>query len=277
MQASYDAGVTDEFIEPIVIDGTPRIEPGDTRDLLQLPSRPRPAALAAAARPRRRPDDDDALRADLDSPVVFAEQQVADTLAEVLSAHGLRQLHVAETEKYAHVTYFFNGGVEERVGRGDADPRPEPARRAELRPQAGDVGRRGRRPRSAARSATATASRVVNFANPDMVGHTGVDPGRRRRRSRRPTAASAGSSSGSRELGGVCLITADHGNAEKHARAGRRLAAHRAHDEPGAARRHGRAGGAPRRRRARRPRADGPRLLDVPAPPEMTGNDFDSA
>ena len=51
-------------------------------------------------------------RDDLDCPVVFEEQEVANTLAEVLAASGPRQLHVAETEKYAHVTYFFNGGRE---------------------------------------------------------------------------------------------------------------------------------------------------------------------
>ena len=52
-------------------------------------------------------------RDDFDCPVAFAEQEVANTLAEVLAENGLRQLHVAETEKYAHVTYFFNGGREE--------------------------------------------------------------------------------------------------------------------------------------------------------------------
>src|SRR5207237_4795356 len=52
-------------------------------------------------------------RDDFDCPVAFAEQEVRETMAEVLAAHGIRQLHAAETEKYAHVTYFFNGGREE--------------------------------------------------------------------------------------------------------------------------------------------------------------------
>ena len=69
---------------------------------------------------------------ELQCPVVFDEQTVAETLADVLAEHGLRQLHVAETEKYAHVTYFFNGGVEAERPGGDPDPRPEPARRSEL-------------------------------------------------------------------------------------------------------------------------------------------------
>ena len=62
VQRSYDAGVTDEFIEPICVEGAPGIEPGDTVDLLQLPARPRPPADTHAARQRCRRDDDDALR-----------------------------------------------------------------------------------------------------------------------------------------------------------------------------------------------------------------------
>ena len=139
--------ITDEFVEPVVIEGTPRIEPGDTAIFFNFrPDRARQlsrALLAAgvdlttmtryAAR-HRLPRD---LRGAEGRP---------ETLAEVLVEAGIRQLHVAETEKYAHVTYFFNGGRRGGVARGDADPRPEPARRPELRPQAGDVGRRGRRP-----------------------------------------------------------------------------------------------------------------------------------
>ena len=71
-------------------------------------------------------------------PVAFPPEHPRHVLADVLAEHGLRQLHIAETEKYAHVTFFFNGGVEKAVpGRG-AHPRAQPARRAHLRPQAGD-------------------------------------------------------------------------------------------------------------------------------------------
>ena len=112
VQASYDAGVTDEFIEPIVIDGTPRIEPGDTVIFFNFrPDRARQLSRALLAggvdlTTMTRYGDD------IDSHVVFDEQMVPDTLAEVLSDAGIRQLHVAESEKYAHVTYFFNGGRE---------------------------------------------------------------------------------------------------------------------------------------------------------------------
>ena len=89
VQASYDAGITDEFIEPTVIDGTPRIAPGDTADLLQLPPRPRPPARAGARRRRRRPDDDDPLRGRPRLPrPLRASRPSPATLAEVLADAG---------------------------------------------------------------------------------------------------------------------------------------------------------------------------------------------
>ena len=206
------------------------------------PDRARQLARAAA-RARRRPDDDDAVprglrRARSRSP----SRRCATRSPRCSRGHGVRQLHAAETEKYAHVTYFFNGGDErEWRGRG-ARARPVAARRRELRPEAGDVGGGGGRARSRARSATAIAFGVVNFANPDMVGHTGsipaVDPGGRDR-GRLPRR---GSSTRSHAAGGVCLVTADHGNAEADARRRRREPAHRPHDQSGAARGHGSGG-----------------------------------
>ena len=127
VQASYDAGVTDEFIEPIVVDGAPALEPGDTAIFFNFrPDRGRQLSkllldhgvdLTTMTR----------YASDLPTPVVFAEQDIPQTLAEVLAEHGLKQLHVAETEKYAHVTYFFNGGREDVWPGEDRDPRPEPA------------------------------------------------------------------------------------------------------------------------------------------------------
>src|SRR4029077_3235175 len=134
------------------------------------------------------------------------------TLAEVLSERGLKQLHVAETEKYAHVTYFFNGGREE--------PWPGGARRVGPSPPAGPSY--DHKPQmSAAEVADRVVDQVgdgyafcvVNFANPDMVGHTGVIPAV-------VEAVEAADRGLGRvvervaELGGVCLVTADHGNAE---------------------------------------------------------------
>jgi 2,3-bisphosphoglycerate-independent phosphoglycerate mutase len=213
VQASYDAGITDEFIEPIVVDGAPRVAPGDTVIFFNF----RPDRGRQLTRMLLDHDVDvttmTRYSAELDTPVVFGEQDVKNTIAEVLSGHGLRQLHVAETEKYAHVTYFFNGGREEAW----------PGETRLLVPSPRDVPSYDHKPEM---SADEVAQRVVdevgngnsfcvvNFANPDMVGHTGVIP-----------AVVRGVEAADRalgrvvervtELGGICLVTADHGNAEK--------------------------------------------------------------
>jgi 2,3-bisphosphoglycerate-independent phosphoglycerate mutase len=213
VQASYDAGVTDEFIEPIVVPGPPRLERGD-------------AAIFFNFRPDRGRQLTKLLldggydvttmthyAADLDAPAAFDEQDVPETLAQVLSEHGLRQLHVAETEKYAHVTYFFNGGREEAWDNEDRELVPSPR----------DVPSYDHKPEMSAEQVTEKvvdevgddyAFCVVNFANPDMVGHTGVIPAVVRavetvdRCLGRVVDRVA-------ELGGVALVTADHGNAEE--------------------------------------------------------------
>jgi 2,3-bisphosphoglycerate-independent phosphoglycerate mutase len=213
VEASYAAGVTDEFIEPIVVAGTPRLEPDDTAIFFNFrPDRGRQLTrmlLDACFRVTTLTR----YAADLDTPVAFEEQKVGGTLAEVLAGHGLGQLHVAETEKYAHVTYFFNGGREE----------PWPGEDRELVPSPRDVPSYDHKPAmSADEVATQVVDRVgdgysfcvVNFANPDMVGHTGVIPAvveaveATDRCLGRVVDAVA-------EAGGVSLVTADHGNAEE--------------------------------------------------------------
>ncbi len=212
VRASYDAGVTDEFIEPVVIDGTPRIEPGDTVIFFNF----RPDRGRQLTRMLLDHDFDvttmTRYAADLPTPIAFEEQHIANTLAEVLSAHGLKQLHVAETEKYAHVTYFFNGGREE----------PWPGEERVLVPSPRDVPSYDHKPEMSADEVTdrvverigdGFAFCVVNFANPDMVGHTGSIPAV-------ITACETADRCLGRvservgELGGACLVTADHGNAE---------------------------------------------------------------
>ena len=205
-------GVTDEFIEPIVSAGPSQAASAGHGHLLQLPPRSDAPALAAPPRGRDRPDDDDALPGGLPVPVAFDEQEVSNTLAEVLAAHGLRQLHVAETEKYAHVTYFFNGG-EEREWEGETRilvPSPRDVPSYDLKPEmsAAEVA-----DRFCGAIGDGYAFAVVNFANPDMVGHTGSIP-----------AVVAAVEAADRalgqvvecvgRLGGVCFVTADHGNAE---------------------------------------------------------------
>jgi 2,3-bisphosphoglycerate-independent phosphoglycerate mutase len=150
---------------------------------------------------------------DIDTPVAFPEQEVRNTLAEVLSRAGLKQLHAAETEKYAHVTYFFNGG-EEQEWAGETRvlvPSPRDVPSYDLEPEMSAAG-------VAAEvvshlSGGGSAFCVVNFANPDMVGHTGVIPAVVQAVEAADAALGRVVEATTR-LGGVCLVTADHGNAE---------------------------------------------------------------
>ena len=113
MQASYDRGITDEFVEPVVLIGRPRLTP-TTKRSSSTSGRTVPRQLSQLLLERGfRLTTMTRYRDDFDCPVAFEEQEVSETVAEVLSEHGVRQLHAAETEKYAHVTYFFNGGREE--------------------------------------------------------------------------------------------------------------------------------------------------------------------
>ena len=213
VEASYEAGVTDEFIEPIVVEGTPRVETGDS--VLFFNFRPDRARQLTRLLLDNHFDVTTMTRyaSDLETPVAFGEQTVPETIAEVLSTHGLRQLHVAETEKYAHVTYFFNGGREDAW----------PGETRILVPSPRDVPSYDHRPemsadevadRAVAELGDGYAYCVVNFANPDMVGHTGSIPAV-------ITAVETADRCLGRivtrvaELGGVCLVTADHGNAEQ--------------------------------------------------------------
>ena len=153
---------------------------------------------------------------DLDCPVVFEEQTVAGHARRgAVAGTALASSTCAETEKYAHVTYFFNGGVEEEWPGETRILVPSPRDVRELRPEARDVGRRRWPSASAPRSASGYRFAVVNFANPDMVGHTGVIP-----------AVVAAVETTDRCLGRVvdarrassaasALVTADHGNAEQ--------------------------------------------------------------
>ena len=213
VQASYAAGVTDEFIEPVVLLDRPRLDPAVDSAIVfnfrpdrarQLTQRLLEAGADVVTMTRYRDD--------FPCPVAFDELDVPDTLAETLSTAGLAQLHAAETEKYAHVTYFFNGGVEaawpgeERI----LVPSPRDVPSYDHKPEMSA-------PRVAARVATALGDEyrfcIVNFANPDMVGHTGLVPAVVR------AVEAADACLGQvveavHRAGGICLVTADHGNAE---------------------------------------------------------------
>jgi 2,3-bisphosphoglycerate-independent phosphoglycerate mutase len=214
VRRSYDEGVTDEFIEPIVLDGRPRLGPDDSAIFFNFrPDRARQLTqklLASGCEITTMTR----YRDDFDCPIAFPEQELDEVLAEVLAANDVRQLHIAETEKYAHVTYFFNGGREEAFTGEERVLVPSPR----------DVPSYDHKPEMSAREVTdrfveeigsgGYGFAVLNFANPDMVGHTGSIP----------AAIAAVETTDEclgrvlaavEEQGGVALVTADHGNAEE--------------------------------------------------------------
>jgi 2,3-bisphosphoglycerate-independent phosphoglycerate mutase len=134
-------------------------------------------------------------------------------MAEVLAREGVRQLHAAESEKYPHVTYFFNGGIEEAWA-GETRilvPSPREVPSYDLKPS---MSAQELADRFCDEVGNGYGFALVNFANPDMVGHTGVIPAviEAVETTDRCLGQVVETVTG---LGGVCLITADHGNAEK--------------------------------------------------------------
>jgi 2,3-bisphosphoglycerate-independent phosphoglycerate mutase len=222
---AYEREETDEFIRPTVVGDYDGIADGDA--VIHFNFRPDRARELTMALGERRFDEferGDApevelttlteYRVDWPYPVAVPPAQPETTLAEVLAGRGERQLHVAETEKYAHVTYFFNGG---REAEWDGEERA-------LVDSPRDVPTYDHKPEmSAEAAAEAFASRwpdggyrfgIINFANPDMVGHTGSIPAA-------VTAIEAVDGclgevvAAVHGSGGACIVTADHGNAEQ--------------------------------------------------------------
>jgi 2,3-bisphosphoglycerate-independent phosphoglycerate mutase len=215
VQRSYDADVTDEFVVPLRRRHAPALDPRSD------------AAIFFNFRPDRARQLSQKLgelgvdlttmthyRDDFDFPVAFPEQSVEHVLAEVLAENGVRQLHTAETEKYAHVTYFFNGGREAEFA-GETRvlvPSPRDVPSYDFKPEMSAVELADRFVAEIGGGDYAFA--VINFANPDMVGHTGVIPAV-------VTAVETADTCLARVVevvrsrGGVCLVTADHGNAER--------------------------------------------------------------
>ncbi|KAF2011603.1 2,3-bisphosphoglycerate-independent phosphoglycerate mutase [Aaosphaeria arxii CBS 175.79] len=222
----YEKGETDEFLKPIIVGGKDRrIQDGDTvftfnyrsdrvREFTQLlggfdrspkPDFPYPKDISLTTMTQ--------YNVQFPYPIAFPPQRMNDVLAEWLAKQGVKQCHVAETEKYAHVTFFFNGGVEKQFDNEEREMVPSPkVATYDLQPKM---------------SAMAVAEKLCerikegkfeflmnNFAPPDMVGHTGVYK-----------AAIEGVSETDKaiklvyeqckESGYVLFVTADHGNAEE--------------------------------------------------------------
>jgi 2,3-bisphosphoglycerate-independent phosphoglycerate mutase len=225
VRAAYERGETDEFVEPTIVGADAEIRPGDSVIAFNFrPDRMRQLTRALAepgfaevdrggAEPVTRYATLTEYEEGWPYPVAFAPERPSTTLAATIAHTGARQLHVAETEKYAHVTYFFNGGVEAA----------QPEERRELAPSPRDVPTYDHAPEMSAAQAATEFMRgwredrprfgVINFANADMVGHTGVIPAAVR------AVETVDECLGQvvcavRESGGVCVITADHGNAD---------------------------------------------------------------
>ena len=187
IRSSYAEGVTDEFVLPTVIGPATegRIHDGDTVIFFNFrPDRTRELTRAfidadfdgfdrRGGAPRVAFIGMTEYEESFDIPVAFPDAPPAHVLAETISRAGLRQLHIAETEKYAHVTFFFNGGRDE----------PFPGESRRLIPSPRDVETYDQKPEMSAHLVTAAFREatneepldftILNFANPDMVAHTG--------------------------------------------------------------------------------------------------------
>lgn len=229
MQKSYDEGVTDEFVKPIVcVDGADKpvgvISEGDVVFCINFRSdRGREITMVLAE--DNMPEQgmsvipgihyltmtpyDEAFR---NVTVVYGKDNIENTLGEVISKQGLKQLHIAETEKYAHVTFFFNGGREEPYEGENRILIPSPkVATYDLKPE---MSAREVKDALVAEIKKGENSFIcVNFANGDMVGHTGVysaieEAVRTVNECAREVVEAA------IPMGYTVLITADHGNAD---------------------------------------------------------------
>ncbi|KIV96154.1 2,3-bisphosphoglycerate-independent phosphoglycerate mutase, variant [Exophiala mesophila] len=226
VKARYEKGENDEFLKPIIVGGADRrVQDGDTlfffnyrsdrvREVTQLlgdydrspkPDFPYPKDIAITTMTR--------YKTDYTFPIAFPPQVMTNVLAEWLSKKDVKQSHVAETEKYAHVTFFFNGGVEKQFDGEDRELIPSPkVATYDLEP-----------PMSAQKVADKLSERIStgkyeflmnNFAPPDMVGHTGVYEAAIKGVAATDAAIGTVYDACKKE-GYILFITADHGNAEE--------------------------------------------------------------
>ncbi len=226
MQASYDADVTDEFIVPVITAENAEISEGDSIIFMNF----RPDRAREITRSFVDPDFTGFERKkgffhvnyvcttsyDASMPnvvIAFPKESLNNIFGEYISSLGLTQLRIAETEKYAHVTFFFNGGVETVFPGEDRCLIPSPK-----------VPTYDLKPDMSAREVAAEAVKriesgeydviILNFANCDMVGHTGVYEAARLAVETVDECVSQVVEA-TQSMGGVALITADHGNADR--------------------------------------------------------------
>ncbi|KAF8076920.1 phosphoglycerate mutase [Lyophyllum atratum] len=224
IKANYEKDVTDEFLKPIIVNGDAgRIKDGDTLFLFNYRS-DRMREIASVLGLPEKPMEVDVPKnlhittmsrynIDFPFPIAFPPQQMTNVLAEWLSKQGVKQAHIAETEKYAHVTFFFNGGVEKQFENEERHMIPSPK-----------VATYDKLPKMSVHGVAEKVAEVLkrgdqdfvmcNFAPPDMVGHTGVYEAAVEAITH--TDAAVGTVyKAAQEAGYILLITADHGNAEQ--------------------------------------------------------------
>lgn len=227
VEASYGAGVTDEFVEPVVCCPEGTMKAGDSVIFLNFrPDRAREMTWALT-----QPDFEGFERPGgllplhyvcttqydetlTELPVAFPPETIEDTFGELLSQMGKRQLRIAETEKYAHVTFFFNGGVE-RVSPGEDRvlvPSPKEFPTYDLIPE---MSAYTVTEKAVERIASGEYDAVImNLANCDMVGHTGVLPAAIQAVETVDTCVGRVWEA-VEKAGGILLVTADHGNCDR--------------------------------------------------------------
>jgi 2,3-bisphosphoglycerate-independent phosphoglycerate mutase len=222
---SYANDVTDEFVIPLALDRNAIVRGGDhilffnfradrMRQIVRLF-----AGLDTPEYPQKKSLEGISVISmtqyakDLPTKILFSPEVVTNTLSQVLSENGMKQFHIAETEKYAHVTYFFNGGNEKLFEGEERLMIPSPkVSTYDLQPEM-----------SAREVARAVLDRIntanddfilVNFANPDMVGHTG-DISAAKKAVDCVDQCAGEVVEAIIKKGGVAIVTADHGNSEQ--------------------------------------------------------------
>jgi 2,3-bisphosphoglycerate-independent phosphoglycerate mutase len=235
VKKSYGNGVNDEFLIPTIVgERAPMVEEDAVIFFNFRPDRARQLTAALIEKDFKGFDRGEAVFPyvvtmtcyddDFDVSCAFGPEKIAGTLADVLAANGMTQLHIAETEKYAHVTYFFNGGVEEPKKGEDR-----------VLIQSPHVATYDLKPEMSAPEVASEAVRriesgkydfiVLNFANCDMVGHSGMLA---------PTIKAVETVDACLgkvldalfKVGGACFVTADHGNADEMSERGQTCTAH---------------------------------------------------
>ena len=224
LKASYDNGANDEFVVPCVIKGYEGMKNGDGAIFFNFrPDRARQLTHIFVDETFDGFERDENLKIPfatfshyedgMNAKVAFPPETITKTMGEIIESQGMTQLRIAETEKYAHVTFFFNGGVEEPYKGEDRILVPSPkVATYDLQPEM---------------SAIEVTDKVVeaiksgkydfiilNYANCDMVGHTGVFPAVVKAVETVDTCVGRFVDA-IREVGGEVCITADHGNADK--------------------------------------------------------------